>query len=248
MYYLLWCSAPIAVARRIVSRLSLPLNGRPGTSRTPHPRHCHWQSQIYDEGCDLNLPPADTHGGKAARLPATFLQNLPFQKLFEPISKDLKPPGKMPAMRIEQIHRHRCGPMSGHHLDEFAGVEMMVDVVGRDLDQAKAGEAAGDIGFRAVDSNAATNRHHPHLAILNPFPILDAASRGRGIVDDEVRAEFVRGAKRAMFGKISGAGNIDQGQVSDLAGNETGITQGTDPQYTVDALLDEVDRTVGDTL
>jgi len=41
--------------------------------------------------------------------------------------------------------------MIGHHLDKRARVEVALHVIGRNLDEAETGEAAGDIGFRAVD-------------------------------------------------------------------------------------------------
>lgn len=52
---------------------------------------------------------------------------------------------------IEQCHRHRRSSMMGHHLDEFARVEVALYIVGRDLDEAEAGKAAGDISFGTED-------------------------------------------------------------------------------------------------
>lgn len=49
----------------------------------------------------------------------------------------------MLTVRIEQCHGHRLRPMTEHHLDEFARGEVEFDVIGWDLDQAKAGKAAG---------------------------------------------------------------------------------------------------------
>jgi hypothetical protein len=78
-----------------------------------------------------------------------------FQKLLKPFDKDVQAAGKMLTVGIEQSHWHRLGTMTGHHLDKFAGVQVTLHVKGWNLDEAKTGEATGDISFRAVHSDAA---------------------------------------------------------------------------------------------
>ena len=65
--------------------------------------------------------------------------------MLQPIRKDLEPAGKMLAVRIKQHHRHGRSSITGHHLDEFAGFEVALHVISRDLDEAEAGKAAGDV-------------------------------------------------------------------------------------------------------
>ena len=60
----------------------------------------------------------------------------------EPIGKNLQAAGEVPAMRIEEIHRHGLGAVPAHDLNEFAGFEVAPDVIGRNLDEAEAGKAA----------------------------------------------------------------------------------------------------------
>ncbi len=61
----------------------------------------------------------------------------------------------MLAVRVEQSHRHRRGDVMRHHLDQPALSDVIDHVIGRDLDQAEAGEAAGDAAFGAVDADPA---------------------------------------------------------------------------------------------
>jgi hypothetical protein len=53
--------------------------------------------------------------------------------------------------------------MLRHHLDQLPCVQMIADIIGRNLDQAEARKRTRDIGFRAVDGDAALNRHCPNL-------------------------------------------------------------------------------------
>lgn len=67
----------------------------------------------------------------------------------------------MLTMRIKQRHRHRGCAVIGHQLDKFARVEVMLYVIGGNLDKAEAGKTAGDIGFGAVDGSAITSASPP---------------------------------------------------------------------------------------
>lgn len=49
----------------------------------------------------------------------------------------------MLTVRIKQPYRHRRGAMTGHDLDEFAGIEVPFDIVGEDLDKPDSCKAAG---------------------------------------------------------------------------------------------------------
>nr|WP_286952472.1 MULTISPECIES: hypothetical protein [Brevundimonas] len=82
--------------------------------------------------------------------------------------------------------------MLGHHLDEFASVEMTPDIIGGNLNQSQADEAASDVGFGAVDRDAAAHRQAANLAVFGPFPILDPAARRRRIVHGMMRREIGR--------------------------------------------------------
>lgn len=112
----------------------------------------------------------------------------------------------MLAMRIEQRHRHRLRLMAWHHFNQFPGLDMRPDVIGRNLDQAEACKTAGDIGFGAVSGDPTAHRQGSHHAILHPLPILDPAGGGGGIVDGPVSAQVIGRLRPSMVRQIVGAG------------------------------------------
>jgi len=136
--------------------------------------------------------------------------------------------------------------MIGHHLDEFTGVEVALDVVGGDLDEAEAGKATSDVGLGAVDRDPTAHRQQTYFAIINPLPILDPACRRGCVIDGQMRNQILGAPWRAMSSEITGAGDIDQRQVADLAGNQAGVAKRSDTQHAVDAVLHQVDGAVGD--
>ena len=131
----------------------------------------------------------------------------------------------MLAMRIEQRHGQGRRTVIRHDFDEFAGRNMILHVIGRDLDQAEAGQAAGDVGLGAVDRDAPANRPGSRDAGLDPFPFLDAPRRGRRIVDGEMRVEPGRRMRFAISFEIGRTGRVDQRQIADRAGRREGIPE-----------------------
>ncbi len=75
------------------------------------------------------LGPTQLEGSRARLQGADFAlslsrKNLRCKELLQTIRKDLEPAKKMVTVRIEQRHRHGGSSITGHHLDEFAGVEV----------------------------------------------------------------------------------------------------------------------------
>ncbi len=123
---------------------------------------------------------------------------------------------------------------------------MDANVISRDLDQAEARKAAGDVRLGAVDGDPATHRHSTQRAMLYPFPVLDSAIGGRSVVDSPMVAEMVRAFRVAMALQIDGAGDIDQRQLTDRPCDQSGIVERSDAQHAIDAVLDQVHRAIGD--
>ncbi|GCC44729.1 hypothetical protein chiPu_0029021, partial [Chiloscyllium punctatum] len=152
----------------------------------------------------------------------------------------------MLAVRIEQGHRHRHGAVLRHHLDELAGIEVPLHVVGGNLDQAEAGNAARDIGLRAVDGDATAHCDAACRALLAPFPLLDPSGGWRGVVDRPMRAEIIRRLRRAVAREISRARDVDQREVAEWPRDQTGITERADAHHAIGGVLDQIDGAIGD--
>src|SRR5690606_299518 len=121
---------------------------------------------------------------------------------------------------------------------------MASDVVGRNLDEAETGKTTGDIGFGAVDGDAAAHRNRSRCASFAPLPRLDAPARRRGIVDGPMGGKVMRRFGNTVPLKIGGARNVDQRKLAERSDDQPGIRQWSHAQNAIDTLFDKIDGAI----
>ena len=63
------------------------------------------------------------------------------------------------------------------HFDQCAGRNLVTDIIGRDLDKAQSGQAAGNVGLGTVDGDTSRDRAKTCLLMLDPLECFDPVRR-----------------------------------------------------------------------
>ncbi len=115
----------------------------------------------------------------------------------------------------------------------------------RRLDQAKALQAAGDVGIRVVDRHRALHFHLDFLAVHLEGPIDHTPGAARKIIHCPMVVEIFKRMRVAVFLQIGGRRAGHAFKDANLARHQRRILQFTHSHHAVHTFLQQVDRSVG---
>src|SRR6202011_2618209 len=112
--------------------------------------------------------------------------------------------------------------------------------------QAKAGEGSGFVGLRAVDVQRTWQLECRVAVAVRIFPSIGSCAQHRRKMNCPMflTLEIFYRSRDAIARQIGGTGSVYHAQQAPWAGNQRLVPYGSEPQYAVEPLLNQIDSPI----
>ncbi len=151
----------------------------------------------------------------------------------------------MPVVRIDDRDRFRLRIAVRQHLDERSVEQVRQHHEQRRLDHPEAFEPARHVRIRVVDRHAAVHPHLERLAVDHEHPRNRPRAMARPEIHRMMFDEIGNLVRLAVTGEVIGRRARHALEHPDAPRDHRRILERADPDHAVDAFLDRIDVTVG---